>query len=166
MPEGDSIFRAARTLDRALSGRIVTGFESVFSQLVRVDVMHPLAGRRVERVTARGKHLLMQFSGGLTLRTHLRMHGSWHLYRPGERWQRPRFEMRIVVRTDIFDAVAFSVPVAEFLTEAELTRQPVLRALGPDPLADGFDEDEVLRRLQNHPEQAIADVLLDQGVMA
>ena len=50
----------------------------------------PLTGRTIERVDARGKHLLMWFSGDLVLRTHMRMHGSWHIYRPGERWQRPQ----------------------------------------------------------------------------
>src|SRR5918992_4664013 len=114
MPEGDTIFRAARTLDRALAGRVVTRFESVFPHLARVDGNRPIRGRIIERVTSRGKHLLMWFSGDLVLRTHMRMNGSWHIYRPGERWQRPRHDMRIVVATDSFEAVAFTVPVAEF----------------------------------------------------
>src|SRR5262245_59480406 len=107
MPEGDTIFRTARTLHRALAGRVVTNFESVYSQLTRVDADTPLAGRVIERVEARGKHVLMWFSAGgvkaaspLVLRTHMRMHGSWHIYRPGERWQRPRHEMRIAIETD------------------------------------------------------------------
>ena len=99
MPEGDTIHRAARTLDAALRGQRVERFESVLAQLTRVDADTPIAGRLVERVEARGKHLLMWFEGGLILRTHMRMHGSWHIYRPGERWQRPRHEMRIVLAT-------------------------------------------------------------------
>src|SRR5688572_32868083 len=122
MPEGDSIFRAARTLQRALAGRTVTRFESVFPRLTRIDHDTPIRGRSVERVEARGKHLLMWFSGGLVLRTHMRMHGSWHIYRRGEPWQRPRHDMRIVIRTDQFDAVAFNVPIAELETPTALER--------------------------------------------
>src|SRR5499426_3166629 len=113
MPEGDTIFRAAHTLHRALAGKIVTRFESVFPALTRVADDHPIVGRTVESVRSRGKHMLMAFSGGLTLRTHMRMNGSWHIYRPGERWQRPRHEMRIMIETDVMHAIAFNVPVAE-----------------------------------------------------
>src|SRR5258705_3058354 len=132
MPEGDTIFRAARALDRALAGRTVTHFDSVFSKLSRVDDDRPLRGRTIDRVEARGKHLLIWFSGDLVLRTHMRMKGSWHLYRPGERWQRPRAEMRIVLRTDEFEAIAFSVPVAALETAADVERQPPILGLCPD----------------------------------
>src|SRR5882672_7356316 len=166
MPEGDTIFRAARTLNRALAGRTVTRFDSVFSKLARVDHDRPLLGRRIDRVDARGKHLLIWFSGDLVLRTHMRMHGSWHLYRPGERWQRPRADMRIVLRTDEFEAVAFSVPVAALETPAELERQPAIRELGPDPLAAAFREDEAIARIAALPEEEIAEALLDQRAIA
>src|SRR6187551_1171199 len=147
MPEGDTIYRAARTLHRALAGRTVTGFESVFPRLTRIDDDRPLRGRTIEQVDARGKHLLITFSGDLVLRTHMRMHGSWHIYRPGERWQRPRHEMRIVLRTEAFEAVAFNVPVAEFASAAELAQTPVIRQLGPDPLSPGFDAAAAIDRI-------------------
>src|SRR5215831_15489529 len=148
MPEGDAIFRTARTLDRALAGRVVTRFESVLPSLTRVHEDAPITGRTVERVEAAGKHVLMRFTGDLTLRTHMRMNGSWHVYRPGERWQRPRRDMRIVVATESYEAVAFNVPVAEFLDARAEARQPHLRAIGPDLLADGFDQAEALRRVR------------------
>jgi endonuclease VIII len=164
MPEGDSIFRAARTLDRALAGRIVTRFESVFPQLTRVDADAPLRGRTIERVTSQGKHLLIWFSGDLVLRTHMRMHGSWHIYRPGERWRRPGHDMRIVVGTEAFEAIAFTVPVAEFNTAAALQRD--LASVGPDPLGEGFDAGEALRRLRERGDMDVADALLDQRAIA
>ena len=164
MPEGDTIFRAARALDRALAGRIVTGFTSVFPQLTRVDVDRPLRGRTVERVTARGKHLLIWFSGDLVLRTHMRMNGSWHIYRPGERWRRPRHEMRIVISTDAFEAVAFTVPIAELETAAELER--ALADVGPDPLSQEFDAADALAELRERGDMEIADALLDQRAVA
>jgi endonuclease-8 len=76
MPEGDTVFRAAQTLHRYLAGELVTRFESVYPALTRVVEDHPLIGRTIVSVSARGKHLLMSFSGGLVLRTHLRMNGS------------------------------------------------------------------------------------------
>src|SRR5262249_44092745 len=95
MPDGDTIFRAARTLNRALGAQVVTKFETAPPQLSRVDYDTPLAGRIVESVEAAGKWLRMYFSGDLILVTHMLMSGSWHIYRPGERWQRPHVQMRI-----------------------------------------------------------------------
>lgn len=181
MPEGDSIFRAARALHRALAGATVTHFESVFPRLNRVDEDRPLAGRTIDRVEARGKHLLIWFSpstslgagpstsleaGALVLRTHMRMNGSWHIYRAGERWRRSRDDMRIVIRTPEIDAVAFSVPVAELDTPDAIERTDVLRELGPDPLAQDFDADDALRRLQSRGDVEVADALLDQSAIA
>ena len=166
MPEGDSIFRAARTLHRALAGNAVTAFESVLPALNRVDEDAPIAGRIIERVNAVGKHLLIHFSGNLVLRTHMRMNGSWHIYRPGERWQRPRGEMRIVLSTSDFDAVGFAIPVAEFTAETALSKQRDLRRLGPDVLSDAFNEAVVIQNLRSRPSAEIADALIDQRVLA
>jgi len=166
MPEGDSIFRAARTLQRALAGRTVTRFESVFPRLARVDDDDPIRGRTVDRVEARGKHLLIWFSGDLVLRTHMRMHGSWHIYRPGERWMRPRSDMRIVVETDGMHAVAFNVPEAEFATAAALVRLRALRDLGPDLLDEQFAPADAVNRIAARAELDIADALLDQSALA
>ncbi len=110
MPEGDTIFRAARALNQALAGKQVTRFETGLAQLANVDDDQPIRGRTIESVSAAGKHLLIRFSGDLVLRTHMRMNGSWHLYRPGEKWQRPRSAMRIAISTSDFVAVAFDVP--------------------------------------------------------
>jgi len=166
MPEGDSIFRAARTLHRALAGNVVTAFESVFPALNRVDEDAPIAGRTIERVTALGKHLLMHFSGNLVLRTHMRMNGSWHIYRMGERWQRARRDMRIRLSTTAFEAVGFAIPVAEFTTETALSKHHDLRGLGPDVLADTFNEATVIENLRSRQSVEVADALINQRVLA
>lgn len=166
MPEGDTIFRAARTLHSALAGRAVIGFETVFPRLSRVDVDAPLRGRTIERVTSQGKHLLIWFSGDLVLRTHMRMHGSWHIYRSGERWQRPRHAMRIAIETDPYVAVGFDVPVAEFESAATLKRAGPVQALGPDLLAADFDRAEAIQRLADRGDMDVADALLDQTAVA
>jgi endonuclease-8 len=166
MPEGDTIFRAARTLQKALGGKTVTRFESAYPALNRIHEDTPITGRTVEQVGAAGKHLLMTFSGGLVLRTHMRMNGSWHIYRPGEPWRRPRRDMRVLVATDDFEAVGFNVPVAEFIPAGRLGAHAELARLGPDLLADGFDEHEAVRRMRARASMEIADALLSQRVMA
>jgi len=153
VPEGDTIFRIARTLDRALAGKVVTRFETMLPRLERIAIR----GRTVERVRSSGKHLIIEFSGGLLLRTHLRMNGSWHLYRSGERWRQPRDDMRIVIATEEFEAVGFNIPVAEF-------GEPPTH--GPDLLADAFDAAEAVRRIREVAASEIANVLLDQRVLA
>src|SRR5438445_13308462 len=130
MPEGDSIYRAAQAMHRALAGKTVTSFESVYPALSRIADDHPIVGRTVESVSSRGKHLLIAFSGDLTLRTHMRMNGSWHTYPSGARWQRPARDMRVLVGTGDAVAVGFNVPVAEFLTARDLERHRELQALG------------------------------------
>jgi endonuclease-8 len=166
VPEGDTIHRAARTLHAALAGEVITRFETVLPQLARVDHQSPLAGRTVERVTAEGKNLIMDFSGDLHLHTHMRMHGSWHIYRPGERWRKRREDMRIVLETGAWVAVAFNVPVAELHDARSLERQEDLLRIGPDFAAEDFDLDEALRRIRERAGSEIADVLLNQRVVA
>jgi len=127
-------------------------------------------------VSARGKHLLIAFSGDLILRTHMRMNGSWHIYPAGARWHRPAREMRVLVGTHDAVAVAFNVPVAELLTARALARHTQLRALGPDllsdangargPRAETFDRPEAIRRLRARGPDAIGDALLNQRVVA
>jgi len=157
VPEGDTIHRAARTLHTALAGRVVTRFESVLPQLLRVNDETPVAGRTIERVRSEGKNLLIDFSGDLHLHTHMRMHGAWHLYRPGERWRKRRSDMRIVLETDAWLAVGFNIPVAGFNPAIEI---------GPDLLADTFDFEEAKRRIRERGAEEIADVLLNQRVVA
>lgn len=166
MPEGDSIYRAARSLHRVLAGHVVTKFETAYAHLDRVNVDTPIAGRLVEKCESAGKHLLITFSGDLILRTHMRMNGSWHLYRHGERWWRGPQAMRVRIDTADWVAVAFNVPVAEFVTAKQLeTRDPVAK-LGPDLLGREFDRDDAVRRIIASAARPIAMTLLDQRIVA
>jgi endonuclease-8 len=191
MPEGDTIFRAARTLHRALAGQLVTRFETALAPLAQLDRDDPIAGRHVEKVDAVGKHCLITFSGpppratdpvasdgavapqtplaaeadGVILRTHMRMNGAWHIYRPGERWQMPRHAMRIVIETADWVAVAFNVYSAEFIAAGKRDRHRTLATLGPDLLGD-FDRDSALARIRGRNDRPAHEVLLDQRVMA
>jgi endonuclease-8 len=166
MPEGDSIFRAARSMHRVLAGHVVTRFETAYAHLDRVNVDTPITGRTIERIESAGKHHLIVFSGDLILRTHMRMNGSWHLYRHGERWWRGPQAMRVRIDTADWVAVAFDVPVAEFVTPKELASTDPVARLGPDLLGREFDRDEAVRRLIASAHQPIAMALLDQRLVA
>ena len=170
MPEGDTIYRAARALQKAIGGKAVTGFETGLAKLARVNDDAPLVGRTVEKVESRGKWLLIYFSGDLILVTHMLMSGSWHLYRRGERWRMSRARMRVVIRTAEWEAVAFNVPIAEFHTARSLERSGQVPKLGPDILANEFTVAGGVARLaaygEEHPDAEIGVVLLNQRVVA
>jgi endonuclease-8 len=170
MPEGDTIYRTARTLNRALAGQVVTGFETGLVGLAAVDDESPVTGRTVEKVESRGKWCLIYFSGDLILATHMLMSGSWHLYRPGERWQRPRRSMRIVIRRAGWEAVAFDVQVAKFHTARSIERDVQIAKLGPDVLSAAFTVEKGVERLheyaKGHPEAPVGEVLMNQRVIA
>jgi len=192
LPEGDTIYRAARALQKALGGKVVTAFETGLAKLASVNDDAPVVGRTVERVEARGKWLLIYFSGDLILVTHMLMSGSWHIYRTGEKWQRPKGQMRVVIRVGPalevphsshetamngppgshagFEAVAFNVPIAEFHTARSLQRSSQVPKLGVDVLSDDYSVEAGVRAMREygaaHPEAEIAIVLLNQRVLA
>jgi len=166
MPEGDTIFRTARNLGRVLTGKPVTSFRSTFPWLMRFDDDTPLAGQTVDRVEARGKWLLVHFSGGGILASHLLMNGRWHIYRRGERWQLAHIHMRIVIENAEYQAVGFRVPVARMHTERTLERDLRVAVPENDLLRAEFDAVAALQRLRSRGNEAIADALLDQSVLA
>lgn len=163
MPEGDTIHRAANRLRPALEGHTLVRFEAP-----RLVGDRPTAGERIDAVEARGKHLLVHFAGGLTLRTHLRMTGSWHLYRTGERWQKPAHLLRALVEADSgWVAVCFQAPVVETYHRGA-GEPPELAALGPDLTTDAPDIDAAIARIGAIAGAGteVADVLLDQRMAA
>lgn len=162
MPEGDTIHRTAATL------RVLVGLRLDRLRLLRTpSAPLPPPGTSITDVRARGKHLLIGFGDGHVLHTHMRMNGSWHLARPGERWRAPRGSARAVIETPALVAVCFRAPVVELLTDREVDRHPVLAALGPDLCLPDPDLDDILGRLERtDPERPIAEVLLDQRVAA
>lgn len=163
MPEGDTIHRTAAVLRRALLGEQLIAFEAR-----RLPAPQPRVGETIDGIEARGKHLLLRFSGGLVLHTHLRMSGSWHVYRPGAPWQRGPGAARAVITTASAVAVCFAAPVVELLDEQAVRRHPTLRRLGPDLCLPDPDLDDALRRMALVPDPgtAIGAVLLDQRVAA
>lgn len=144
----------------ALAGRGLTRSDFRVPRYATLD----LSGRRVEDVVSHGKHMLIRVEGGLTIHTHYRMEGSWHLYRPGERWQGPAWQVRAVLENEAWVAVGFRLAVLDVVRSAE--ESAVVGHLGPDPLAADWDADEALRRLLADPQRSISEALLDQRVIA
>lgn len=162
MPEGDTVHRAAATLDRALTGHTLTLTDFRVPALATVD----LTGGVPIRTLARGKHLLTRIDHeqAWTLHTHLKMEGSWHVYAGRDRWRRPADQARVVLGIEGRTAVGFSLGIVELVprhAEAELTAH-----LGPDLLGPDWDEDVALARLQAEPGRPIGEALLDQTNLA
>lgn len=160
MPEGDVVWRTARQLDRALRGHRLTRTDFRVPELATVD----LSGRPVESVVSRGKHLLVRIGTAHTLHTHLKMEGSWHLYRHGARWRSPGWQARVVLETAETVAVGFSLGFVRLRDRAD--EASALAHLGPDLLADDWDAALAVSRLQSRPDRPIAAALLDQRNLA
>src|SRR4051812_25854323 len=164
MPEGDTLFRTAAGLRPFLVGRTVT----------RASARQPgpqadrLVGTTVTGVEAQGKNLLVRFENGLEVRTHLGMHGSWHRYRPGERWRRPPARARLVIEVPGSVAVCFDAPTVELFEQRAEVLHGALSRLGPDLLRDPFDLEDAIRRLRDAPNRppTIGEALLDQRAVA
>lgn len=163
MPEGDTIYRAAAALRTALVGKTVSRFEAT-----RLTGPSPRPGAAIERVDSHGKHLEIAFDDGIVLHTHMRMTGSWHVYRPGQKWRKRRHLARVIIETDEWVAVAFSAPIVETYREFDRTRHPRAGGLGPDLCRPEADLHECAARLfhYDNPDATIAEALLDQRVMS
>jgi endonuclease-8 len=167
MPEGDTIFLTAMVMRDALVGRPITAARAQAGPGVRrVPDLTRVVGTTVVSVESQGKHLLIGFDNGLTLRTHLRMSGSWHRYRPGEPWRRPDRQATAILETPTSVAVAFNTPVVELMTDADLRRSRSLSALGPDLLGATFDVEEAADRLRARERAQLGNALLDQTAVA
>jgi len=167
VPEGDTIHRAANRLRPALVGQ----------PLVRLDVprvaaftKRPPTGTLVTGVDAVGKHLLVRFADGSVLRTHLRMTGSWHLYRTGERWRQPAHLLRALVEVPGWVAVCFAAPVVSIERDRPSTGRPdAVAHLGPDLAGSDVTDADIDAAVDRLAALAAADeeigaVLLDQRI--
>ncbi|MCK6586702.1 MAG: Fpg/Nei family DNA glycosylase [Polyangiaceae bacterium] len=164
MPEGDTIFRAAQALSKAIGGKRIRAARSPLPALTQGA--ESLAGHTVLAVEAHGKHLLIRFDDGRALHSHMRMTGSWHIYRPGEAWQKPVRAARFVIETDDFVAVCFNAPVVDLVRTTPKGAAVEMERLGPDLLKDNFDQSEAARRLRARPEMPVGEAVLDQSAIA
>ncbi len=164
MPEGDTLARIAVALRPYLAGRVV---KAARARLPGPQVSRVI-GQKIDAVDAAGKNLLIKFDGGLELRTHLGLHGSWHRYRPGETWRRPPSRAALVLEVPGAIAVCFDAPVVELFERRAEVVHPTISMLGPDLAAATFDAAEAVKRLRDpaRAQTAIGEAILDQRAMA
>ncbi len=167
MPEGDTIHHAAMRIRSVLERRVPQEILAPQPRHRHDRWPERLEGRALSAVDAHGKHLFLRFEGGLTLHSHLRMSGSWDVYRRGQPWRRPLGRAWLVIRSDGSEVVEFDGPVLELLSDARARRDPRLARLGPDVLGEHFDQELFLRNLRaEDPRRPIGDSLLNQRILA
>ncbi|WP_371668781.1 DNA glycosylase [Streptomyces sp. NBC_00289] len=161
MPEGDTVWQAAKRLHEALAGKVLTRSDLRVPKFATAD----LTGRTVLDVTARGKHLLTRIEGGLTLHSHLRMDGSWKVFADGQRWVGgPAHQIRAILGNADRTAVGYRLPVLELLRTTEEIR--AVGHLGPDLLGPDWNPDQALANLLADPARPLGEALLDQRNLA
>jgi endonuclease VIII len=155
VPEGDSLHRAARSLQVLVGERVAV--ETPHPRAAAERVAERLDGRRLEAVEAVGKNLLLSFEGGLVLRSHLRMTGRWQVL---ERGAPRRGKPWLVLAGAEREAVLWNGPVLELSARGT-------RRLGPDILAEPPDLAAIVANLRReHPGRDLGEALLDQRLVA
>jgi endonuclease-8 len=162
VPEGDTIFKTAAALRPLLVGQPVVAARA----RTPGPAIERVVGSSVLSVDPLGKHLVIRFSNGLALHSHLRMAGSWHRYAHGERWRVPAWQARVVLEVPEHVVVCFNAPVMELMDDRAVPLHPALKALGPDLLGPGFDTTAAVARLRARGSDEIANALLDQRALA
>lgn len=162
MPEGDTLHRTAHTLSRVLEGQRLVRVRSSVPAIAQAE----LAGHLVEAVGAQGKNLLIRFDDGRVLHTHLKMRGSWHVYRPGERFQRPEHQARVILEVSDALAVCFAAPTVRLLAANASENDPYLSGLGPDLIPDQFELEKAIAGLQALGELSLGEAVMTQTALS
>ena len=161
MPEGDTVWLAAKRMNAALGGRTLTRWDLRVPTFATTNYV----GAQVVQVVPRGKHMLTRLDCDITLHTHFRMDGTWHLYQDGARWHGgPSWQIRLILGNNEWTAVGYRMPVVNVLPTSE--EQKFVGHLGPDLLGENWDLSQALANLLRDPERGIADALIDQRNLA
>jgi len=159
VPEGDVVWYTARQLHEALAGRVLTRSDFRVPRYATAS----LAGQVVTEAVARGKHLMIRTSGGLTVHTHLKMDGFWRV-RPAGTPLGDAHKVRLILANDKWQAAGYLLGITELLPASAEHR--VTGHLGPDLLGPDWDPDEAVRRILGQPGRPIGEALLDQRNLA
>jgi formamidopyrimidine-DNA glycosylase len=183
MPELPEVETVRRGLEPAMEG---ARFAKV--EVHRGDLRWPLAkdfARRLEGKTVTGlgrraKYLLADLSSGDVLIMHLGMSGSFHVFQesarrgktPGnyyhERAQHTAHD-HIVFHMSSGAVVTFNDPrrfgSMKLVSRAKIENEPLLRALGPEPLGNEFDA-AMLAKACARKKTSLKAALSDQRVVA
>lgn len=172
MPEGDTIFVAARNLTKVLQSETIASAKAGDATGMRaknwrgLQQVSDLAGQTVTSVRSKGKHLLMDFCSGAVLHSHMGMTGSWHIYRPDDIWQKPPKFAAVQLRTNRWCVVCFSPKMIELVTEGALKRDPYFRRLGPDLLQEEISDVQFVARFRTQNTTTIGEAVMNQTVVS
>lgn len=169
MPELPDVETLARKLHRRVRGMRIRSVVLLTPSTVR----HPdpaafrrrLRGRRITAVNRRGKYLLFELSGELTLAVHLRMTGDFELARPDVPLSP---HTRVVFTADGSDLRFTDLRRfghMDLLTPAQRERFAGLSKLGIEPLDAAFTSGR-LRELVGRRRLGIKALLLRQDLIA
>jgi endonuclease VIII len=164
MPEGDTVYKVAQVISKELEGRSLT-----CCMIRGVYGSERLAGSIVTDVKAVGKHMLVSFDRDLELRVHLGMKGSWHRYKPGSRWKKPRSTAAVVLSTEKTELVLFNALDIELIPTPQKKWHRQIQGLGPDLLSHQEpDWDDVIKRAYKlrKARDELGEILLDQRIAA
>jgi len=163
MPEGNTIHRLAIALGPRLTGKRL---ERVTTQ----GLVRNVAGSTVTRIAAHGKHLVIELDSGAYLRAHLGMNGRVRSYGRvlGEatlaRMSPGRVSLALVTEDGVY--LWIGAPTIEIADRRSPRHGMAVGSLGPDLLAEDFDVPAAAARAAEHGARNIAEVLLDQRVVA
>ena len=165
MPEGPEIRRAADRIERAVGGRVATKIGFLFPHLKRFEAR--LQGQVVTAIQTRGKAILVQFAGGLSVYTHSQLYGRWYVVSKGK-LPRTNRSLRFEIHNDQKSALLYSASDIEVLTPGEVERHRFLSKLGPDVLSKDVHENAILERITDRrfARRQLHALLLDQGFVA
>src|SRR5204862_8162271 len=142
--EGDTIHRTARRLEETFGGRTIELGRAANPRSPIHGRGGELEGRILERVEARGKHLIATFSGGAALHSHLGVNGRWQVRGDG---RAPSGRPWLLLASGRCVASQFGGKLLRLVSESRVRNDPALIQLGPDPLGPDFDREAAAARL-------------------
>src|SRR5499426_1072635 len=181
MPELPEVETVRRGLQPVMEGARFTKVEAHRGDLrwpLPKDFVARLEGKRVEGLGRRAKYLLADLSSGDVLVMHLGMSGSFRVARPrGENTPGGYYDERsknaahdhVVFHMSSGVRIAFNDPrrfgMMKIVPRAGLDQEPLLRALGPEPLGNEFDAGMLARACQGK-KTSLKAALSDQKIVA
>jgi len=162
VPEGDSIRRVAKQC-AALPGKTLL-------RATTQGLERGITGQLVTKVEPYGKHLMIDLANQAQIRIHLGMNGRFRRYDrvTGDRVLSRISPGKAMLALTVDDAVYLWIQarVVEIADRRAPMRGLAIASLGADILATDFDPVEAAAIAAQHPSRTIADVLLDQRVVA
>jgi formamidopyrimidine-DNA glycosylase len=168
MPEMPEVEAVCRRLRGEVVGRRITGARILRPSTTRPQKPHrvesQLRERRIDAISRRGKHILLELSGGSTAVIHLRMTGDLYTI-PDGRFRSASVRALLELsdgRTLVFDD---SRALGKLHVYSAARIESLLETLGPEPLSPRFSE-ECLAELLGASRRPVKLVLMDQERIA